>query len=179
MDRERFLKYQIVIVRNGRIAAQIARIAACCAPAVLDFATHTERREKSIRIRNQIVKGIHDAGGKIMTDSDTPELFLLYGFSLHRELKILVDAGLRPYAALEAATRVPAEFLKVLGEAGTIERGKWADLILLEANPLDDISNTEKRAGVMTRGRWMPEAELKKMLDEIAPRFQSVPNSED
>jgi len=135
-----------------------------------------ERREKYIRIRNQIIKGIHDAGGKIMAGSDTPELFLLYGFTLHRELKSLVEAGLKPYAALEAATRTPAEFLKVLGEAGTIERGKRADLILLDANPLDDISNTEKRAGVMARGRWMPEAELKKMLDEIAPRFQAVTN---
>ncbi len=135
-----------------------------------------ERREKYIRTRNQIVKGIYDARGKIMAGSDTPELFLLYGFTLHRELQSLVEAGLKPYAALEAATRIPAEFLKVLGEAGTIERGKRADLILLEANPLDDITNTEKRAGVMARGRWMPEAELKKMLDEIAPRFQAVSN---
>jgi imidazolonepropionase-like amidohydrolase len=137
-----------------------------------------ERREKYIRIRNQIVKGIHDAGGKIMAGSDTPELFLLYGFTLHREMKSLVEAGLKPYAALEAATRIPAEFLKILGETGTIERGKRADLVLLEANPLDDISNTEKRAGVMVRGQWIPEAKLKKMLDEIAPRFQAVPNSE-
>jgi imidazolonepropionase-like amidohydrolase len=135
-----------------------------------------ERREKYIRIRNQIVKGIHDAGGKIMAGSDTPELFLLYGFTLHRELKSLVEAGLKPYAALEAATRNPAEFLNALSESGTIERGKRADLILLDANPLEDISNSEKRSGVMVRGRWMPEAELKKMLDEIAPRFQAVSN---
>jgi imidazolonepropionase-like amidohydrolase len=133
-----------------------------------------ERREKYIRIRNQIVKGIHDAGGKIMAGSDTPELFLLYGFTLHRELKNLVEAGLTPYAALEAATHTPAEFLNALDDAGVIGRGKRADLILLEANPLEDISNTEKRTGVMARGRWMPEAELKKMLDEIAPRFEAA-----
>src|SRR5262245_58237529 len=137
-----------------------------------------ERREKYIRIRNQMVKGIHDAGGKIMAGSDTPELFLLYGFTLHRELKSLVEAGLTPYAALEAATRVPAEFLNALGEAGLIGRGKRADMVLLEANPLEDISNTEKRAGVMARGRWMPESELKKTLDEIAPRFQAVSGAE-
>jgi imidazolonepropionase-like amidohydrolase len=105
-------------------------------------------------------------------------LFLLYGYTLHRELKNLVEAGLTPFAALEAATRTPAEFLNALGEAGVIERGKRADLILLEANPLLDISNTDKRAGVMARGRWMLEAELKKMLDEIAPRFQSAPSAE-
>lgn len=134
-----------------------------------------ERRQRYISVRNQLVKGIHDAGGKIMAGSDTPELFLLYGFTLHRELKSLVEAGLTPYAALEAATRTPAEYLRALDTIGTIERGKRADLILLEANPLDEITNTEKRAGVMTRGRWLPEAELKKMLDGIAPRFQRAP----
>jgi imidazolonepropionase-like amidohydrolase len=66
-----------------------------------------------------------------------------------------------------------------LGEAakiktvGTIERGKRADLVLLTANPLDDIANTEKRAGVMARGRWLPQPELQKQLDEIALRFQN------
>ncbi len=64
--------------------------------------------------------------------------------------------------------------MRGLDSFGTIERGKRADLVLLEANPLDDIANTEKRAGVMVRGRWLPEAELKKMLDEIAPRFQKA-----
>lgn len=133
-----------------------------------------ERREKYQRIRNQLVKGIHEAGGKIMAGSDTPELILVYGFTLHREIKNLVEAGLSPYAALEAATRTPAEYLKALDTFGTIERGKRADLVLLDANPLDDITNTEKRAGVMVRGRWLPEAELKKMLDDIAPRFQKA-----
>jgi len=64
----------------------------------------------------------------------------------------------------------PAKFLNALGEAGMIERGKRADLVLLEANPLEDNSNTEKRTGGMARGRRTPEAELKKTLDETAPR---------
>lgn len=80
-------------------------------------------------------------------------MFLVYGFSLHRELQALVAAGLTPYQALQAATRNPAEFLKALDTMGTIERGKRADLVLLTANPLDNIANTEKRAGVMVRGR--------------------------
>ena len=132
------------------------------------------RRREYVRVRNLLVKEIHQAGGKIMAGSDTPEWFLLYGWTLHRELGSLVEAGLTPYAALEAATRTPAEFLKALDDFGTIERGKRADLVLLDANPLDEIGNTEKRAGVMVRGRWMPEAELKKMLDRIAPRFQKA-----
>jgi imidazolonepropionase-like amidohydrolase len=133
-----------------------------------------ERRTRYQQVRNRLVKAIHEAGGKIMTGSDTPERFLLYGFTLHREIKNLVEAGLSHYAALEAATRVPAEYLKALDTIGTIERGKRADLVLLEADPLADISNTEKRVGVMVRGRWMSEAELKKALDEIAPKFQQA-----
>ncbi|HJQ67666.1 MAG TPA: amidohydrolase family protein [Blastocatellia bacterium] len=130
------------------------------------------RRREYVRVRNLLVKEIHASGGKIMAGSDSPDAFLLYGWSLHRELRNLVEAGLSPYAALEAATRNPAEFLGGLDTFGTVAAGKRADLLLLEANPLDDIANTEKRAGVMVRGRWMPESELRKRLDEIAPRFE-------
>ncbi|HEX2570784.1 MAG TPA: amidohydrolase family protein [Polyangia bacterium] len=132
------------------------------------------RRQKYLRVRNQLVKAIFDAGGKIMAGSDTPDWFLLYGWTLHRELQNLVEAGLSPYAALAAATRNPAEFLRALDTVGTIERGKRADLVLLDASPLDDIANTEKRAGVMARGRWLPEPELRKTLDAIAVRFQQA-----
>ena len=131
-----------------------------------------ERRQKYVALRNRIVKAIHDAGGKIMAGSDTPEFFFLYGFTLHRELKALNEAGLSNYAALAAATRNPAEFFGTLEKVGTIERGKRADLVLLEANPLENISNTEKRAGVMLKGKWFTQDELNQQLDEIAPRFQ-------
>ncbi|HEX7177938.1 MAG TPA: amidohydrolase family protein [Pyrinomonadaceae bacterium] len=136
------------------------------------------RRREYVRVRNLLVKEIHAAGGKIMTGSDTPEWFLLYGWTLHREMRSLVEAGLSNYAALEAATRNPAEYLKASGVFGTIAPGRRADLLLLDANPLDDIANTERRAGVMVRGRWLPDAELRKMLDDIAVRFQAVSGPE-
>jgi imidazolonepropionase-like amidohydrolase len=132
------------------------------------------RRRRFVEVRNRLVKEIYQAGGKILAGSDAPEWFLVYGWTLHRELHSLVEAGLTPYGALEAATRNPAEFLGILSTVGTIERGKRADLILLEANPLEDISNTERRAGVMARGRWLTDSEIKKMLGEIAPRFQAA-----
>lgn len=135
-------------------------------------AASPERRAKYVAVRNKIIKAIHDAGGKILAGSDTPEWLLLYGYTLHRELRALNEAGLSPYATLAAATRNPAEFFGTLQTTGTVERGKRADLVLLEANPLASIANTERRAGVMLKGRWFPQAELDKTLDEIAPRFQ-------
>ena len=137
-------------------------------------AASPERRAKYVRIRNLLVKAIHDAGGKIMAGSDTPEWLLLYGYTLHRELRTLSEAGLSNYAVLASATRNPAEFFGSLKKTGTIEKGKRADLVLLEANPLENIANTERRAGVMIKGRWIAQAEMDRWLEAIAPRFQKA-----
>ena len=133
-----------------------------------------EKRARWVELRNKLIKAIYDAGGKIMAGSDTPEFLWLYGFSEHRELKALADAGLPNYAVLAAATRNAHEWLGTLRRSGTVERGKDADLVLLEANPLDDISATERRAGVMLKGKYYTQAEMNTWLDEIAPRFHAV-----
>ena len=138
----------------------------------LATAAPVEKREKYIAIRNKIVKAIYDAGGRVMAGSDTPEWLLLYGYTLHLELIDLRDAGLSNYAALEAATRNPALFFGTADKTGTIAPGKRADLVLLDANPLDDIANTQKRSGVMLKGKYYPQAEMNQWLDQIAPRFQ-------
>lgn len=130
-----------------------------------------EKRARWIAIRDKLIKAIYDAGGKIMTGSDTPEFLFLYGFSMHRELKALADAGLSNYAALEAATKNPAQFFGTLDKVGTIEKGKRADLILLNANPLENISATENRAGVMLKGKYYTQTEMNRWLDSIAPRI--------
>src|SRR5690606_33002419 len=82
-----------------------------------------EKRAKWVDIRNKLIKAIYDAGGKIMPGSDSPEFLFLYGFSMHRELKALSDAGLSNYAVLEAATKNPALFFGTVNEVGTIEKG--------------------------------------------------------
>ncbi|HEX8250223.1 MAG TPA: amidohydrolase family protein [Pyrinomonadaceae bacterium] len=130
-----------------------------------------EKRARWVEIRNKIIKAIYDAGGKLMTGSDTPEFLWLYGFTMHREMKALQDAGLSNYAALEAATKNPSMFFGTLEKVGTIEKGRRADLVLLDANPLENISNTERRAGVMLKGKYYTQDEMNKWLDEIAPRI--------
>lgn len=127
-----------------------------------------EKRARWIKLREQLIKAIYDAGGRIMTGSDTPEFLWLYGFGMHHELKALKDAGLSNYAVLEAATKNPSMFLGTIARVGTIEKGKRADLILLNANPLDDLSATENRAGVMLKGKWHGQQELNLWLDESA-----------
>lgn len=138
-----------------------------------------EKRARWVEIRNKMIKAIHDAGGKIMAGSDTPEFLFLYGFSQHRELKALSGAGLSNYAVLAAGTRHAHEYLGTIKNVGTIEKGKRADLLLLNANPMENISATENRAGVMLKGKWYPQAELNAWLDEIAPRMHGVLKDEE
>jgi imidazolonepropionase-like amidohydrolase len=93
------------------------------------------------------------------------------GGSVHLELRGLVAAGLTPFEALRTATANPALVLGVPGEFGIVAPGARADLLLLDASPLDDIGNTERLAGVMLRGRWIPATELRRLREEArAPR---------
>lgn len=119
---------------------------------------------------SKLVKGLRDAGVRMLAGTDTAVPAVVPGFSLHDELRELVSAGLTPYEALRTATANPAEFLRT-NKFGTVSVGKTADLILVEADPLKDVSNASRRVGVMTRGRWFTEEELRKMLDDMATSF--------
>ena len=103
-----------------------------------------------------------------MAGTDVSKMGLFPGFSLHDELVIFVQAGLTPGEALKTATYNPAKFLGMLDRLGTVEKGKLADLVLLDANPLEDIHNTQKIRAVMLNGRYMDRTALDKLLADAA-----------
>ncbi len=116
----------------------------------------------------EIVGAMRRAGVEFLAGTTTEEpMFTVPGFSLHDELALLVQAGLTPLEALQAATLNPARFLGRERDFGTVAPGKIADLVLLDANPLQGISNTRKIAAVVYRGELYPRASLDAMLAKI------------
>ena len=124
-----------------------------------------------MELRRKIFRALKAAQAPIALGTDSPQMFSIPGFSTHRELKLMVDElGYTPYEALASGTLKVAEYFGTTNETGTIAPGKRGDLVLLHANPLTTITNTERIAGVLTGGRWFAEAEIKKRLDDIASR---------
>jgi imidazolonepropionase-like amidohydrolase len=128
-----------------------------------------EGREAFVRIRRAIVRGLHEAGAKLLLGSDSPQFFMVPGDAVHRELEAFVAAGVPAYGALQAATRNPAEFLRRTDE-GMVATGYRADMVLLDANPLENISNIRRVAGVLVHGRWLDAARLQALKDAVAAR---------
>lgn len=130
------------------------------------FAEHGREVANRLRMPADLQKG----GALLLagTDVDNTFPFLFFGFSLHDELALLVKGGLTPLAALQSATINPARFLKRETELGTVAEGKLADLVLLDANPLENIANTTRIAAVVMNGRYLSRAELDKLLDRAA-----------
>jgi imidazolonepropionase-like amidohydrolase len=118
----------------------------------------------------RIVGKMNSMGVPIMAGTDTTAPFVFPGSSLHEELALLVQAGLTPMQALQAATKRPAEFLGKQQTQGTIEQGKIADLVLLDADPLADIHNTQRISAVILRGKLLD----RKALDEMLSKEESV-----
>ena len=119
-------------------------------------------------LRRKLLKGLHAAGAKIAFGTDSPQTFNVPGFSLHHEMQVMVASGLTSYDVLSSATRNPAEYFGTLADTGTVEQGKRADLLLLDANPLLDVSNVAKRAGVVIHGQWLTRKEIEVRLESLA-----------
>jgi hypothetical protein len=111
-----------------------------------------------------LVERMHARGVPIGAGTDTPIVISVPGYSLHSELEYLVRAGLSPLEALESATVRPAEFFSLADQMGTVDVGKKADLVLLDANPLDNIANTKQIAAVVSKGRLFTRNELSELV---------------
>jgi len=117
----------------------------------------------------KVTGALHQAGVPLMAGTDAMGFPLIApGSSLHRELELLTESGLTPCEAMRAATVVPASFLGKEKEFGTITPGKRADLLLIDGNPLDDVTRLRQPIGVMTRGRWYTREQLQQMLAMLA-----------
>ncbi len=121
-------------------------------------------------LRRRILKALHDGGVRILLGTDSPQIFSVPGFSIHREMKLYTEVGMSPYDVLASGTKVAGDFLT--GDFGRIELGQRADLLLLEANPLDNVANVSKRVGVMVNGEFITEEEIQKRLKEIAASYE-------
>ena len=110
---------------------------------------------------------LKEAGGKMIVGTDTPNPHVIPGFSIHDELETLVETGYTPFEVLEGCTKNGAEFMSDLDTVGTVSIGKRADLLLLNENPLVNISNTRNRYGIVWRRKWFPQEVLDKQLEDL------------
>jgi imidazolonepropionase-like amidohydrolase len=134
-----------------------------------DFARATRANDK----QNALLRAMHVAGVPLLAGTDTNA----FGFALHRELEALVDAGLSPREALQTATINPARFAGLETEVGRVAAGYSADLILLDANPLQDIRNTSKINAVILRGQLLERVALDDMLAKVKKQYAAGDNA--
>lgn len=121
-----------------------------------------------ITFHKEMIVAFKKAGVPIVVGTDAGVSGVITGFALHDELELLVDAGLTNEETLISATRLPSEWLGIDDKVGTIEVGKYADLILLDENPLEDIKNTRTINGVFANGTWIDNEKIDKMLSDLA-----------
>ena len=129
----------------------------------------TNRRVSDLR--RSILTALHEGGAPLLLGTDSPQVFSVPGFAMHREMALWVELGMSPYEVLETGTRRVAEYFDATGDFGSVAVGHRADLLLLNANPIEDIANVSSRGGVMVNGRWMPEAEIQERLAAIATTY--------
>ncbi len=123
--------------------------------------------QKIVEFNRELVGAFVAAGVPVVAGTDAPVPGIVPGFSIHDELAALVRAGMTHRQALEAATRLPCEWLGVLSDRGSVEPGKQADLLLLEADPLKNVSNARRISAVILGGRYLPRQTLDERMGEL------------
>jgi imidazolonepropionase-like amidohydrolase len=127
-----------------------------------------EQQQLLVNFEREVTLAVHRAGVPLLAGSDIPAQGVVAGFGLHDELEKLVAIGLTEAEALRTATLEPARYLDAVDTQGTVEVGKVADLVLLSANPLEDIANTQKIEAVVARGRFFDREALDEILENVA-----------
>jgi len=128
---------------------------------------NAETARRAVEIRRALILQLKNAGAGLLLGSDSPQIFNVPGFALHRELEYLVDAGLTPFEALQTGTVNPSVFFGLESSFGTVQTGLEADLIMVNENPLEDIGNTHRIHGVMVRGHWLSRGDLDRLLSRF------------
>lgn len=127
-----------------------------------------EQWSKFIEIRKQLLMKLHKNGQGLLLGSDAPQVFNVPGFSIHHELKDMIDIGLSPLEAIQTGTINPAKYFGMEGQFGEVIENASADLILMNNNPMEDLTAIRDHAGVIVRGRWLSPEDISKKLEEIA-----------
>jgi imidazolonepropionase-like amidohydrolase len=123
-------------------------------------------------IRKKLIHKLQQNGHGMLLGSDAPQLFNVPGFSIHHEIQGMLNAGLTPLEIIRSGTINPAAFFDRSDTFGEIKEGMQADLILVDVNPLEDLSALQKISGVMVRGRWLDSKTIADKLAEIAEHAQ-------
>jgi imidazolonepropionase-like amidohydrolase len=128
-----------------------------------------------VAFNRQLVRAFTAAGIPVLTGTDSPVPGMVPGFALHDELEAMAAAGMTNKQVLEGSTRLACQWLRVDADRGTVETGKRADLLLLDADPLKDVANTRKIAGLILGGRYFSRSELDRMLQKTRNDYASKP----
>ncbi|MBX2815668.1 MAG: amidohydrolase family protein [Saprospiraceae bacterium] len=130
------------------------------------------RYDRFLAARKKLIRSLQEAGVLMLLGSDAPQVMNVPGFSIHREMEAMADAGLTPYQILKSGTVNVAQYFQNTDQLGTIEIGKNADLVVLEENPLEDIRNCKKIHAVIFRGQILSRDAIDQRLSEIAKKYQ-------
>ncbi len=131
-----------------------------------------ERMKKFIDLRQRLLREMKEQGAGLLLGSDAPQVFNVPGFSIQHEMQAWAAAGLSNVTILKAGTMNVARFFNAEGPYGSVQRGAAADLLLLSANPIEDIRHMQQIEGVMVRGRWLPREEIDRRLEAIAGQYR-------
>ncbi len=136
--------------------------------SINDPSFNTEQWKKFDGIRKELIAKLNANGHGMLLGSDAPQLFNVPGFSIHHEIQGMIGAGMTPLEILKSGTVNPARYFDMEDTFGDLKVGLDADMVLLESNPLDDMTALQEIAGVMLRGRWIPKEEIDEKLAIVA-----------